>query len=350
MFLGKPCCSTAGMLGGVGALGGLVAGGAALGVIGVIPIPVEFTRNICKMERERHFFNDTRFNNNFTNVGSGNPIINDYSRNITLLRYPNGTLINSFGGLGKYGNGTNGNVTNGIGDNDKKDQRKANARSEFELKAELKRIEGIKEKLKSLDRRKNKRHGQSIQPIQYDLVLYPKFSKTTIKKDSVRATGMEMKIHMVVSFISPSQANTTSLIQLSSRQFSTIELSFGNNSNNNNIKVKKWSYDSASRLLSIRSSADFKPGQTYQLEMVIEYKNYGGLLSDKRAENAADVDSKEEDGKSFRFLSFSSEYDSPFPVFVDSDLDNEYTSYSGPSVFNITMVKELAKQPNNAGI
>lgn len=350
MFLGKPCCSTAGMLGGVGALGGLVAGGAALGVIGVIPIPVEFTRNICKMERERHFFNDTRFNNNFTNVGSGSPIINDYSRNITLLRYPNGTLIDSFGGFDKYSNRTNGNVTNGIGENVEKDQRKAIARSEFELKAELKRIEGIKEKLKSLDRRKNKRHGQSIQPVQYDIVLYPKFSEKRMKKDSARATtGMEMKIHMVVSFICPSQDNATnSLIQLSSRQFSTIELSFGNS--NNNIKVKKWSYDSASRLLSIRPSADFKPGQTYQLEIVIEYKNYGGLLSDKRGENAAGVDDKEDYGKSFRFLSFSSEYESPFPVFVDSDLDNEYTSYSGPSVFNITMAKELAKQPIDAGI
>ena len=30
-----------------------MAGAAALGVLGIIPIPVEITRNICEMERER---------------------------------------------------------------------------------------------------------------------------------------------------------------------------------------------------------------------------------------------------------------------------------------------------------
>ena len=57
----RPCCSAAGLLGGVGAIGGLVAGGAALGVIGLIPIPVEFTRNICQLERQRLLNESTSF-------------------------------------------------------------------------------------------------------------------------------------------------------------------------------------------------------------------------------------------------------------------------------------------------
>lgn len=60
----RPCCSTAAILAGFTGLGGLLAGIMVMGVVGVLPLPVEFTKNICNMDRHRTFIN---YNDNQTN-------------------------------------------------------------------------------------------------------------------------------------------------------------------------------------------------------------------------------------------------------------------------------------------
>ena len=42
-----------------------MAGAAALGVLGIIPIPVDVTRSICQMDRERAFNNTVIWNNGY---------------------------------------------------------------------------------------------------------------------------------------------------------------------------------------------------------------------------------------------------------------------------------------------
>ena len=81
---------------------------------------------------------------------------------------------------------------------------------------------GIKEKLKSLDRQKSR--GQfraAIKPLQYDIVLYPNYN------GSQKNTGLEMKVHLLLTFTCH---NSTNLLQLSTREFSTIALTFVPNS------------------------------------------------------------------------------------------------------------------------
>lgn len=52
----KPCCSMAGILGGLGALSGILAGAALMGIVGVIPIPYEITKNICNATHQKNVY------------------------------------------------------------------------------------------------------------------------------------------------------------------------------------------------------------------------------------------------------------------------------------------------------
>ena len=64
----RPCCSTAAMLGGVGAIGGLLTGVVCMGVLGVLPLPIELTKNICDLARNNTVVNimDTNMTYNVT--------------------------------------------------------------------------------------------------------------------------------------------------------------------------------------------------------------------------------------------------------------------------------------------
>lgn len=59
----KPCCSTAAILGGFICLGILIISIAFAGVLGLLPIPNELTKNICSMDRHKTWIN---YNDNQT--------------------------------------------------------------------------------------------------------------------------------------------------------------------------------------------------------------------------------------------------------------------------------------------
>ena len=83
-----PCCSMAALLGSVGALGGLLAGFAFLGVFGVIPIPMEVTRMICNGSEAQKFY---YYNNNLTiikEIGNFNYTNSGIYQIIYLKKYP----------------------------------------------------------------------------------------------------------------------------------------------------------------------------------------------------------------------------------------------------------------------
>lgn len=58
-----PCCSTAALLGGMSALGGILAGCFFMGVFGIIPIPMELTKLICNASEAQKFY---YYHNNLT--------------------------------------------------------------------------------------------------------------------------------------------------------------------------------------------------------------------------------------------------------------------------------------------
>ena len=61
----RPCCSTAAILGGFGAISGLVVGVVMMCILGILPVPPEVTKNICSFERDNYQNNHTIYN--FTN-------------------------------------------------------------------------------------------------------------------------------------------------------------------------------------------------------------------------------------------------------------------------------------------
>lgn len=61
----RPCCSTAAILGGFGAISGLVVGLVMMCILGILPVPPEVTKNICSIERDNFQNNPTLYN--FTN-------------------------------------------------------------------------------------------------------------------------------------------------------------------------------------------------------------------------------------------------------------------------------------------
>lgn len=292
-FCCKPCCSTAAMLGGVGAIGGAVAGAAALGVLGVIPIPVEFTRNICKFDPNHNLYNNTNFVTNLTNT----VVSSDDSKDLIVFNIT--------------GNNFNQTITTTT------KVQEFMVRTDLE-KIAIQRVQNIKAKLNHLKRQK--KQVQLVRPLEYQVTLYPKYPGMKKKFDATH--NLEMKISMKIRF---ECMNKTNLIQLATREFSTIDISF---SGHNKMTVKKWSYDSITNLLTIETAKLFSIRQTYDLSIFIHYKNYGNVYNQKRLRQ---IDS-------FYFLSFNNGNQGPFPAMVET-FENGYISFPGPSVFNVTIAK-----------
>lgn len=72
-FCCRPCCSAAGLLAGIGALGGLLAGAIMMGVMGFIPIPIEVTKAICNMTHDRNFYYHNDNLSNLTGINVFDP-------------------------------------------------------------------------------------------------------------------------------------------------------------------------------------------------------------------------------------------------------------------------------------
>ena len=195
----RPCCSTAAMLGGLGALGGILAGVLFMGIVGIIPVPYEITKNICNFERDAHIcqFNQTINNTpttyNYTHIPYD---LNEICFNTTKLELSTAskTTLN-------ISNITDLPSLNGI--------------------QNLRTFQKIKDKLKM-----SKRRSILIRPVQYDVIFYPKYvdknKKIDLLDENVRV-NLEMKISMNIRFVC---SNVTNILQLSTREFSSIEIRY----------------------------------------------------------------------------------------------------------------------------
>jgi len=255
----RPCCSTAAILAGFTGLGGLLAGIMVMGVIGVLPLPVEFTKNICNMDRHRTFIN---YNDNQTMFNISNKMHGGFNNNFTTSF----DLISS----------ARNNITNNF--NNLTDINNINSQNSY--------ISQMKQKKKK-EKFKNK---------------------------------LKIRIYCF---------NTTNVIQLSTREFSNIELNFEDSL----LSVKKWSYDSASNILEIETIKNFTHNHLYTLNVLITFKNYG--FNSVLASNIKQQ-------QQFYFLSFNEKFENPFPVIVENN--NQFQTFSGPSVFNISIAKVKSNQ------
>lgn len=160
-------------------------------------------------------------------------------------------------------------------------------------------------------------------PLQYDVVFMPSLSELDFDP-SKNSYGMEMRINMSVKIYC---YNNTNILHLSTREFSTIELGFEAISDSAGLSVKKWSHNSATNILEIETTQDFKPTNLYKLNLFVFYKNYG----------VSSVLDAEKLDRQFYYLSFNEKFENPFPVVVEST--NKFTTFTGPSVFNISLIK-----------
>jgi len=236
----RPCCSAAGMLGGVGALGGVMAGAAALGVLGIIPIPVEITRNICQMERER-IYNQSLVYLDGSSSSNGS-VFNVYESapNVSLVLFDSTESPISL----------------------EKAKKIAEA-AEFAETIRLKREKAIEKKLRKLEN-ELRTEGSLVRPLQYDVTLYPGM-------ETPGRQGIEMKVLVSMQFVC---RNWTADLVFSTREFATIEMGL---EGDGSVAVKKWSYDSAVGRLKVIVSEVFTPYRVYKIGFFIVYKDYGGI-------------------------------------------------------------------------
>jgi len=238
----KPCCSTAAMLGGVGALGGVMAGAAALGVLGIIPIPVEIARNICHMQTER-VYNQSLV---FADAGFGN----------SSLAVPSP----GFAGVA--------NVSVPLAPGPVVD--KAGEQAEFVEELRNRREKAVEAKLRRMEEERREEGGGSlVRPLQYDVTLYP---------GGEVARGIEMKALVSVRFVC---RNWTSQLVFGTREFASIEMGF---EKAGSVAVQKWSFDSATGRLSVAASEAFTPNRVYVFSFFVVYKNYGRMAGQPQTE------------------------------------------------------------------
>jgi len=301
----RPCCSTAAILAGFTGLGGLLAGIMVMGVIGVLPLPVEFTKNICNMDRHRTFIN---YNDNQTMFNISNKMHGGFNNNFTTSF----DLISS----------ARNNITNNF--NNLTDINNINSQNSYisQMKQKKKK-EKFKNKLKIQNKLKYRQ--AKFMPLQYDVIFVPTLLDFA-DFDSKFSNGIEMKINLNIRIYC---FNTTNVIQLSTREFSNIELNFEDSL----LSVKKWSYDSASNILEIETIKNFTHNHLYTLNVLITFKNYG--FNSVLASNIKQQ-------QQFYFLSFNEKFENPFPVIVENN--NQFQTFSGPSVFNISIAKVKSNQ------
>lgn len=204
-----PCCSTAALLGAFGAIGGLLAGFAFLGVFGIIPIPMELTRLICNASAENQKF--YYYNNNLTII-----------KEIGNFSYPPG--YRPPGDWNRTMSGSSSGGGGGTSDSrpsftvDKRLDSEAESRKIF---AALNKNASIR--LKAYNKYKNM--VARLVPLSYNVVFSPsKLSTDSAVKVSVNNHNtMEMKIDLDVQLFCN---HSTNLVHVSTKEFSNIELKY----------------------------------------------------------------------------------------------------------------------------
>lgn len=184
----KPCCSTAAVLGGVGALGGLLAGVVFAGVFGIIPIPYDLTKSICNSTIGRH---NIIYQENFT-------VYKTLEKNST--KDPFGFRLNK---TLLHFSTTSQTTTNS--------EKRYSMLLKNKIKTKLKNQQKLKSKITKLI------------ALQYDVLLLPSPDQNLITdlSSGFNNFGMDMKINLDVKLYCN---YSTSLMYFSTREFSNIEL------------------------------------------------------------------------------------------------------------------------------
>ncbi len=134
----------------------------------------------------------------------------------------------------------------------------------------LKKKAKFRNKLKIQNKLKHR--SPKFAPLQYDILFMPTVQDELYDLDIKFNIVMEMRINMNIKIYC---YNSTNIIQLSTPEFSNIELSFEKIADEDSLSVKKWSYDSSSDILEIEASKNFTSNSLYKLNIFILYKNYG---------------------------------------------------------------------------
>ena len=119
---------------------------------------------------------------------------------------------------------------------------------------------------------KLKHRTAKFAPLQYDILFMPTVQDEVYELDIKFNMGIEMRVSLNIRIYC---YNSTSIIQLATREFSNIELSFEKIGDEESLSVKKWTYDSSSDILEIEASKNFTANCLYKLNVLILYKNYG---------------------------------------------------------------------------
>ncbi len=168
-------------------------------------------------------------------------------------------------------------------------------------------------------------------PLKYDIELRPTKTAAPQREEDIR----------IIESIKLFCNSSTNIILLNTKEFQTIELSLKklNKSLLKENEIKKWNYELSSNILEIETKNMCTVGESYLLNINIQYKTYGTKFSyDKTPKNV----------KNYYLLSFdrysNRKLDQPFPIMIESfDINTQTGKYetvlAGPSVFNLTLVK-----------
>ena len=136
--------------------------------------------------------------------------------------------------------------------------------------SKLKKKAKFRNKLKTQNKLKHRQ--AKFAPLQYDVLFMPTAVDELYDSEVKFNLGMEMRINLNVKIYC---YNSTNILQLTTREFSNIEINFEKIAEEESVSVKKWSYDSSSDILEIESTKNFTPNSLYKLNVLILYKNYG---------------------------------------------------------------------------
>lgn len=226
----RPCCSTAAVLGGIGALGGVLAGVMLMGVFGIIPIPMEFTRNICNATHER---NNYYYQNNFTIIKEidtnssfdkswiklfmfSNKLTKKIKQNFfffkesflntTHLLFENKTILD-----------INNRNINSLRDDESRLNRNSVSLAIIKKNLTL--------KLRNYLKYKNK--ISKFIPLKYDVLLMPTLSSNDFLMNDESKTSLNNVLDMKIDLNVRLYCNfSTNLILFNTREFSNIDLRF----------------------------------------------------------------------------------------------------------------------------